>query len=136
MKDVKVIYFVYICLQFMKENYSDRDSTFLEREGRLLFLSFLRPIINGSGHDFKESEVGAERRTDLVITYLKQKYIIELKRWDGEIAHKKGLQQLSDYLNYYSFKKGYLLIYDFRKEKEYKQEFIQFEDKEIFAVWV
>ncbi|MDX2304026.1 MAG: hypothetical protein NW226_14565 [Microscillaceae bacterium] len=30
----------------------------------------------------------------------------------------------------------YLLIFDFRKTKEYKEELIRFEDKEIFAVWV
>ncbi|MDX2304091.1 MAG: hypothetical protein NW226_20840, partial [Microscillaceae bacterium] len=61
---------------------------------------------------------------------------LELKRWQGEKYHQKGLQQLSDYLDLYQLKEGYLLIYDFRKEKEYKQEQIQFEDKNIFAVWV
>ena len=30
----------------------------------------------------------------------------------------------------------YLLIYDFRKKKEYRQEEILFQDKRIFAVWV
>ena len=39
---------------FMKEHYSEKDVKFLEREGRLLFLSYLRPIINGRGFDFKE----------------------------------------------------------------------------------
>jgi len=122
--------------QFMRENNSDKDKAFLEREGRLLFLSFIKPIINGSGFDFKEPTVGNERRMDLVITYLSERYVIELKRWEGEVYHKKGLQQLSDYLDIYSLKKGYLLIYDFRKEKEYREETIQFGDKEIFAVWV
>ena len=32
--------------QFMKENYSTRDTEFLERHGVLLFLSFIKPIIN------------------------------------------------------------------------------------------
>ncbi len=31
---------------------------------------------------------------------------------------------------------GYLLIYDFNKNKEYKQEQIVYEDKRIFAIWV
>ncbi len=37
---------------FIKEQYSDRDREFLERNGRLNFLAFLKPIINGKGFDF------------------------------------------------------------------------------------
>ncbi|MCB0594130.1 MAG: hypothetical protein H6557_31325 [Lewinellaceae bacterium] len=61
---------------------------------------------------------------------------MELKRWRGESYHQKGLQQLSNYLDTYSLQKGFLLIFDFRKQKEYKTEKISFENKEIFAVWV
>ncbi|MCX6584377.1 MAG: hypothetical protein NT166_29755 [Candidatus Aminicenantes bacterium] len=39
---------------FLKEQYSEKDLEFPERNGRLLFLAFLRPIINGKGFDFKE----------------------------------------------------------------------------------
>jgi hypothetical protein len=63
-------------------------------------------------------------------------YVIELKRWYGEKYHQLGLQQLSDYLDIYSLKKGYLLIYDFNKGKSDKEEQIQFQDKEIFVIWV
>jgi Predicted AAA-ATPase/PD-(D/E)XK nuclease superfamily len=121
---------------FMQENYATKDTAFLEREGRLLFLSFLKPIINGKGFDFKEPVVGDERRMDLVITFQNHRYIIELKRWEGESYHQEGLQQLSDYLDLYQLKKGYILIFDFRKNKQYKEQNIQFADKEIFAVWV
>ena len=121
---------------FMKEHYSGKDARFLEREGRLLFLSYLRPIINGRGFDFKEPNVAEERRMDIVITYRTQRYVIELKIWHGPKYHQKGLKQLSDYLDTYSLREGYLLIYDFNKNKEYKQEQIVFEDKRIFAVWV
>ncbi|QTA82528.1 AAA ATPase-like domain-containing protein [Desulfonema limicola] len=121
---------------FMKENYSNRDAGFLEREGRLLFLAYLRPIINGRGFDFKEPVVSDEKRMDIVITYQDQRHVIELKIWHGQKYHEQGLKQLSDYLDTYSLKKGYLLVYDFNKNKEYRQENILFEDKEIFAVWV
>ncbi len=121
---------------FMKEHYSNREAGFLEREGRLLFLTWLRPIINGRGFEFKEPHVGDERRMDIVITCRNQRYVIELKRWYGPEYHRKGLKQLSDYLDTYSLKEGYLLIYNFNKNKEYKQERIEFEDKRIFAVWV
>ncbi|MCP4352887.1 MAG: AAA family ATPase [Desulfobacterales bacterium] len=121
---------------FMKEHYSDRDEKFLEREGRLLFLSYLRPIINGRGFDFKEPNVSHERRMDVVITYQNTRYVVELKIWRGTKYHQEGLQQLSDYLDIYSLRQGFLLIYDFNKNKTYKQEEIRFKDKEIFAVWV
>ncbi len=121
---------------FMKEHYSRRDAKFLEREGRLLFLSYLRPIINGRGFDFKEPHVGDERRMDIVITCQNKRYVIELKRWYGPKKHQEGLEQLSDYLDTCSLEEGCLLIYDFRKNKEYRQEQISFQDKQIFAVWV
>ncbi len=121
---------------FMKEHYSHKDAAFLEREGRLLFLSYLRPIINGRGFDFKEPNVAEERRMDIVITYRRRRYVLELKIWHGPKYHQKGLRQLSDYLDTYSLREGYLLIYDFKKTKTYKQEQIAFRDKQIFAVWV
>ena len=121
---------------FMKEHHSHHDQKFLEREGRLLFLAFLRPIINGKGFEFKEPNVADERRMDLVITCKTRRHVVELKRWYGPKAHQEGLRQLSDYLDIYSLKEGYLLIYDFRKNKTYKQEQIKFLDKHIFAVWV
>jgi len=121
---------------FMKEHHSDREDRFLKREGRLLFLSYLRPIINGRGFEFKEPNVADERRMDIVVTYRQKRYVIELKIWRGHVYHQKGLRQLSDYLDTYSLKEGWLLIYDFNKNKEYRQEQITFGDKQIFAVWV
>ncbi|MDM8523473.1 hypothetical protein QUF80_08890 [Desulfococcaceae bacterium HSG8] len=121
---------------FMKEHYSHNDQKFLEREGRLLFLSFLRPVINGKGFEFKEPNVSDERRMDLVITFKNRRYVVELKRWYGPKAHLEGMEQLSDYLDIYSLDQGYLLIYDFSKNKIYKHEEIVFRDKRIFAVWV
>lgn len=42
---------------FMKEQYSTKDAEFIEHHGRLLFLAFIKPIINGTGFDFKEDKV-------------------------------------------------------------------------------
>jgi len=63
--------------QFYKEHYANKDMAFLEREGRLLFLSFLRPIINGKGYEFKEPVIGQERRMDIVITFLQYRYVVD-----------------------------------------------------------
>ena len=122
--------------EFMKEQYSSIDKNFLEREGRLLFLAFIKPIINGVGFAFKEVQISEEKRLDVVITYNKNKYIIELKIWRGEEYHEKGLKQLADYLNINNEKKGYLLVFNFNKNKEYKKEKLIIEEKEIFEVFV
>ncbi len=73
---------------------------------------------------------------DILITYQAKRYVIELKRWYGQAYHQKGLQHLSDYLDIYGLKTGYLLIYDFNKGKSYKEEEVAFQDKHIFVVWV
>jgi hypothetical protein len=122
---------------FMKEHYSAKDSTFLEREGRLVFMSFLKPIINGKGFMWKEPVTGDEQRMDIVVTYgAKQKEVVELKIWRGAEYHQKGLRQLSEYLDFQNLKHGFLLIFDFNKNKQYKTDSIKVNDKEIFAVWI
>ena len=122
--------------QFMKEEYSSKNENFLETHGRMLFLSFLTPIINGIGFAFKEVQISEEKRLDIVITYNSNKYIIELKVWHGEEYHEKGLKQLVDYLNINNQNKGYLLVFNFNKNKEYKKEEVIVEGKEIFEVFV
>ncbi len=122
--------------QFMKENYSTKDISFLERQGVLLLLAFIKPIINGVGFDYKEVQISEEKRLDIVIQYNNNKYIIETKIWYGEIAHKKGIEQLKDYLEIQGLTKGYLVIYNFNKNKEYINQKIQIEDKEIFEVYI
>ena len=122
--------------QFMKEEYSSNNERFLETHGRMLFLSFLTPIINGIGFAFKEVQISEEKRLDVVITYNNNKYIIEIKVWHGEEYHEKGLKQLVDYLNINNQNKGYLLVFNFNKNKEYKKEELIVEGKEIFEVFV
>ncbi|MGM9978455.1 MAG: AAA family ATPase [Clostridium sp.] len=122
--------------QFMKEQYSEKDEKFLEREGRLLFLAFIKPIINGVGFDFKEVQISEEKRLDIVITYNNHKYIIELKIWHGDNYHQKGLKQLANYLDINEQNKGYLLVFNFNKNKEYKKEEVIIDNKEITIVFV
>ena len=122
--------------QFMKEEFNEKDKTFLERQGRLVFLSFLTPILNGKGQTFKEVQVSEEKRLDIVTTYFQHKYIIELKRWYGEEAHQRGLNQLADYLEIHSVKEGYLVIFEYNKVKSWRSEWIDHKGKRIFAVWV
>ena len=133
--DIDLEYILLRFQSFFKEHYSHTDQNFLEREGRLIFLSYLQPIINGKGYVFKEPVVGENRRMDIVITHNQKRYVIELKIWHGGKYHQKGLEQLSDYLDIYSLKKGYLLIFNFNKKKQFKDEIIKHKDKELFTVW-
>lgn len=120
--------------ELMKHEYSAKREAFLEADGRLLFLAFISPIINGTGFAFKEVQGGDEKRFDIVITYNKKMYILELKKWNGEAYHKKGLIQLSEYLEQYGLEEGYLLIFDFRKTKnetgKLDEEFVNFSEKQ------
>jgi hypothetical protein len=124
--------------EFMKEQYSTRDKNFLERNGRLLFLAFIKPIINGKGFDFKEAQISEEKRLDVVITVKNTKYIVELKIWRGDSYHKEGIRQLCDYLDRQNQAAGYLIIYDLRREsgRVGRREKIENHGKEIFAAWV
>ncbi|MCY6354993.1 AAA family ATPase [Clostridium sp. ZS2-4] len=123
-------------MQFMKEQYSSKDKEFIEHHGRLLFLAFIKPIINGVGFDFKEVQVSEEKRLDVVITYNNFKYIIEMKIWRGAKYHEEGIKQLCDYLDIHSLDKGYLVIFNFNKNKEFKEERINAQGKDIFGVYV
>ena len=121
---------------FMKKEYSKKDRDFLEKNGRLVFLAFLKPIINGSGYDFKDPQISDEKRLDIVITYLNQKYVAELKLWYGPKAHEKGLQQLHDYLDIQGLNEGFLLIFDHSEVKNWNSEWTEVNGKKIFAAWV
>ena len=121
---------------FMREQYSRKDRLFLERNGRLVFLAFIKPIINGSGYDFKEPQISDEKRLDVIITYLQYRYLAELKVWYGEVAHQKGLAQLADYLDRLALTEGYLVIFDHAKIKSWKNEWLTVDGKRVFAIWV
>ncbi|MDD3340487.1 MAG: AAA-like domain-containing protein, partial [Lachnospiraceae bacterium] len=64
--------------------YSDIDETFLEEEGRKYFLLYLRPIINGTGNYYIESRTRELRRTDVIVDYHGEQYVIEMKIWHGD----------------------------------------------------
>ena len=98
--------------------YGNKDEKFLEEDGRRFFLLFLRPIINGTGSYYIEAQTRDARRTDVIIDYLGKQYIIELKIWRGEEYNRRGVEQLGDYLDAYHLKKGYMLSFNFNKDKE------------------
>ena len=98
--------------------YGSQPDKFKEDDGRKLFLLYLRPIINGIGNYYIEAQTRDQRRTDVIVDYLGKQYIIELKIWHGDEYNTQGEKQLSEYLDYYHIDKGYLLSFNFNKNKQ------------------
>lgn len=121
--------------ELMQAEYNKKERDFLERQGRLVFLAFLKPILNGHGHAFKEPQISEEKRLNILITYYQHQYVIELKLWRGQQAHENGLNQLTDYLDRLGLQEGALLIFDHQEQKQWKSEEISWNGKRIFAVW-
>ncbi|MDZ7877057.1 MAG: AAA family ATPase [Saprospiraceae bacterium] len=120
----------------MRLEYSKKDDSFIERHGRLIFLAFLKPIINGKGYAFKEPEISEERRMDIAVSFFQHKYVVELKIWRGKIAHDKGLKQLGNYLDRQQLPEGFLVIFEQTVTKTWKKGWIKVNGKRVFAVWV
>lgn len=78
---------------------------------------YLKPIINGKGNYYIEAQTRDARRTDVIVDYLGEQFIIELKIWRGNEYNERGEKQLSDYLEYYHKDKGYMLSFNFHKKK-------------------
>lgn len=98
--------------------YGDRGQRFYEEDGRRYFMLFLKPIINGQGNCYVEAETRNRERTDLIVDFHGERFIIEIKLWYGIARHVQGEAQLKEYLEHYHMKKGYLLTFNFNKMKE------------------
>jgi len=117
----------YIDMQHLIERFSihfneiyrpGHDDKFVEENGRQIFLTYLRPIINGIGNYYCEAQTRDLTRTDVIVDYLGQQYVIELKIWHGQSYNERGEQQLKSYLDYYQLKKGYMVSFCFNKNKK------------------
>ncbi len=129
----------------MKSEYRENDEQFYENQGRLLFLCFLKPIINGTGFYYVEPQTKSDTRMDIVVTYPDEEFVIELKIWRGDQYRRDGIKQLNGYLESREQKKGYLVSFSFLKNKEYSAGYIDdvknedvpgIEDREIYEVTV
>ncbi len=105
-------------VEYFHDIYGENDEKFMEAYGRKFFLLYLKPIINGTGNYYIEAQTRDAKRTDLVVDYLGEQYVIELKIWRGNEYNERGERQLAEYLEYFHQKKGYLLSFNFNKKKE------------------
>ena len=105
---------------------------FREKDGREQFLLYLKPIINGTGNYYIEAQTRDQTRTDVIVDYLGQQYIIELKIWRGERYNTAGEKQISEYLDYWNLNTGYMLSFNFNQNKEQGVKRVQVGDKVLF----
>jgi len=132
-----------LCISKFAEHYKEvfdtnnkKDEEFLKKHGRMVFLTYLKPLLNGKGFYHIESQFTDLRRMYIVVDFNKEQFILELKLWKGESLHQKAYKQLLSYMDSKNSNTGYLLTFDFRKEKNKtpKAEWVEIDGKKIFDV--
>ncbi len=118
-------------VEYFDEIYNEKDVNFIEKYGRKFFLLYLKPIINGTGNYYLEAQTRDARRTDVIVDYRGEQFIIELKIWHGNEYNERGEEQLSEYLDYYHKDTGYMLSFNFNKNKEIGVKEIKLGNKTI-----
>lgn len=108
------------------------EERFKEKDGREQFLLYLKPIINGTGNYYIEAKTRDQTRTDVIVDYLGQQYIVELKIWRGERYNADGEKQIIEYLDYWHLDTGYMLSFNFNKKKETGVKRVAIGDKVLF----
>ena len=118
----------------IRNEYRKADDEFLERQGRLLFLCFLKPIVNGTGFYYVEPETRDGGRMDLVVSFGGEEFVIELKIWRGEKYEVEGKVQLAEYLKTRNLNEGYLVTFSFLKNKTVQEEpeWVEHDGKRIY----
>ncbi|KJJ85811.1 protein containing DUF1703 [Candidatus Omnitrophus magneticus] len=105
----------------------------------LLLMAFLQRVINGGGKIHREMAVGTGR-TDLLIEFNGERFVLELKLKRLPSAKQKGLDQISRYLDTLGMTKGYLILFEIKPssvvtwETRVKWETLSHQNKEITIV--
>jgi hypothetical protein len=101
--------------------------TIKQADDNTLFQSITGKLMN-----YIEAQTRDQKRTDVIIDYLGQQYIIELKIWHGERYNAEGEKQISEYLEYFGLSTGYMLSFNFNKKKETGVHPVMIGDKMIY----
>ena len=125
--------------QFWRENsvmWSERFD-YKEAAPHLILQAFLQRIINGGGNILREYASG-RGRLDLCVQYENRNYPIELKLYYNNKTQSEGLQQLAEYMDTFGATEGWLVIFDRRKSKSWREKIYwrvkQVEGKVIYVV--
>lgn len=123
-------------IEHFTDLYGNENKEFIEKEGRKYFLLYLRPIINGTGHYSMEAVTTSENRTDLIVYYHEEFFILEMKLWRGPQRHKEGEKQLLGYMADYHQNTGYLLTFNFNKTKKSGLKEVKFDDNTLIEAMI
>lgn len=124
-----------IMRHFIREHnriHEGHTKRFLEEEGRERFITYVAAIINGTGTYSMEEQTRDHKRMDLVIHYLGRRYIIELKIWRGPRYNSEGEEQIREYLDYFGLSTGYMLSFNFNKNKQPGVRLVHIGDKLLY----
>ena len=116
--------------------HGDAEDKFLEEEGRERFLTYIAPIINGSGTYSIEEQTRDKLRMDVVIHYFGKRYVVELKIWHGSRYNEEGEKQTLQYLDYFGLNRGYMVSFCFNKNKKPGVKEVRIGDKILLEATV
>ncbi|MCD8336129.1 MAG: AAA-like domain-containing protein [Lachnospiraceae bacterium] len=116
--------------------YTDNDQRFVEKYARKIFLMYLRPVINGTGNYYIESQTRDEKKTDIIVDYHGEQFLIETKIWYGQKYNEDGENQLLGYLDRLQLKRGYMLTFSFNKNKKTRVQERQCGEKVLWEITV
>ena len=117
-------------IRHFNDIYGSQPDKFKEEDGRKLFLLYLRPIINGTGNYYIEAQTRDQKRTDVIVDYLGKP--VYRRTENSGVARNTTLRvkkQIAEYLDYYHLDKGYLLSFNFNKNKQPGMKTIQVNGK-------
>ncbi len=72
----------------------------------------------------------------MVVDYLGEQFIVEMKIWHGNEYNERGERQLAEYLDYFHQEKGYMLSFNFNQKKEIGVKELRVEGKTIIEAVV
>jgi hypothetical protein len=109
--------------QFWRENSAIwiEKIQYKEAAPQLILQAFLQRVLNGGG-DIKREMAAGTGRLDLGVVYEGKVYPIEIKLWKGERYYQTGLEQTARYADIFGCKEGWLVIFDQRMDKTWKEK--------------
>ena len=112
------------------------EEHFLENEGRERFLTYITPIVNGTGMYSIEERTRDPIRMDVVIHYMGQRYIVELKIWRGQRYQEDGENQIMEYLDRFGLTTGYMVSFNLGQNKDPGVQRVIIGEKVLFEAMV
>ena len=112
------------------------EEQFLENEGRERFLTYIALIVNGTGMYSIEERTRDPIRMDVVIHYMGQRYIVELKIWREQRYQEDGENQIMEYLDRFGLTTGYMVSFNLGQNKEPGVQRVIIGEKVLFEAMV